>query len=165
VTRLSGIVEVDETYVGGKKKAWIPRRGTVGTTPVVSLVERGGKVRSRVMEKVNATNIKAALKEHLQTSAVIMTDDSTVYPKAIGDFKAHKSVPHSQGQYVRGDVHTNTVEGSFSLMKRGIIGTFHSVSKKHLPLDLAEFDHRYNHRKVTDVSARLRGWPRSMASG
>ena len=62
----------------------------------------------------------------------------------------HEGVKHSQKEYVRGDVHTNTVEGYFSLLKRGVIGTFHQVSRKHLPLYVAEFDHRYNHRKTTD---------------
>jgi transposase-like protein len=156
-TKLSGTVEVDETYVGGKKKAWIKGRGAVGKTPVVSLVERNGGVRSMVVDKVNSVTLKATLKEHVQTSATIMTDDFPAYNSATRDFKAHETVPHSQKEYVRGNVHTNTVEGYFSLVKRGIIGTFHNVSKKHLPLYLAEFDHRYNYRKVTDGERTIEG--------
>jgi transposase-like protein len=155
-TKLSGIVEADETYVGGRTTGK-GRRFMGNKTPVVALVARNGSVRSMTVEKVDSATLKAALKEHVQTSAVIMTDDATHYPKATRDFKAHHSVPHSQGEYVRGNVHTNTVEGYFSLVKRGIIGTFHNVSKKHLPLYLAEFDHRYNHRKVSDGERTLEG--------
>jgi hypothetical protein len=86
-----------------------------------------------------------------------MTDESHPYPPAVRDFAAHRTVCHGQKEYVRGDAYTNTVEGYFSLLKRGIIGTFHNVSKKHLPLYLAEFDHRYNHRKVTDGERTLEG--------
>lgn len=154
--KLSGTVEVDETWVGGKKKGF-GRRYTGNKTPVVALVERKGRVRSTVMETVNARNIKAHLKQHVQPSARIMTDDSNPYPIATREFASHERVNHSAGEYVRGDVSTNTVEGYFSLLKRGIIGTFHQVSKKHLPLYLAEFDHRYNHRKVTDGERTMEG--------
>jgi transposase-like protein len=110
-----------------------------------------------VMEKVDSANIKAMLKEHVQTSANLVTDESKPYPTAARDFASHQTVNHSIQEYARGEVHTNTVEGYFSLIKRGIIGTFHSVSKKHLPLYLAEFDHRYNHRKVSDGERTLEG--------
>jgi transposase-like protein len=154
--KLSGTVEVDETYVGGKKKG-MGRRYVGNKTPLVAMVERRGKVRSMVMEKVDSANIKAMLKEHVQTSANLVTDESKPYPTAARDFASHQTVNHSIQEYARGEVHTNTVEGYFSLIKRGIIGTFHSVSKKHLPLYLAEFDHRYNHRKVSDGERTLEG--------
>jgi transposase-like protein len=155
-TKLSGTVEVDECYVGGKTKG--KGRHYVGNkTPVVAMVERKGNVRSMVMEQVNSKNIKAALKEHVQLSTHLMTDESKPYPAATRDFASHQKVHHTQQEYVRDDVRTNTVEGYFSLIKRGIIGTFHHVSKKHLPLYLAEFDHRYNHRKVTDGERTLEG--------
>jgi transposase-like protein len=155
-TKLSGTVEVDECYIGGRKKG-MGRRYVGNKTPVVAMVERKGKVRSMVMEQVNSTNIKAMLKEHIQTSTNIMTDESKPYPRAARDFASHETVNHSLQEYARGDVNTNTVEGYFSLLKRGIIGTFHHVSKKHLPLYLAEFDHRYNHRKVSDGERTLEG--------
>jgi transposase-like protein len=155
-TKLGGTVEVDETYIGGKKKG--KGRHYIGNkTPVVAMVARQGTVRSMVMERVNSKNIKAALKEHVQFSANIMTDESKPYPAATRDFASHQTVNHGQQEYARGDVSTNTVEGYFSLIKRGIIGTFHHVSKKHLPLYLAEFDHRYNHRNVTDGERTIEG--------
>jgi transposase-like protein len=135
--KLSGTVEVDETYIGNK-------------TPVVALVERDGRVRSGVMKHVTGKNIKAVLRANVETSTSIMTDTHPAYPMATKGFKSHQSVNHHRREYVRGNVHTNTVEGYFSLLKRGVIGTFHHVSKKHLPLYLAEFDHRYSNRKVTD---------------
>lgn len=142
--------------MGGKKKG--KGRHYVGNkTPVVAMVERKGTVRSMVMARVNSKNIKAMLKEHVQTSANLMTNESKPYPAATRDFASHQKVNHSQQEYVRGEVHTNTVERYFSLIKRGIIGTFHHVSKKHLPLYLAEFDHRYNHREVTDGERTLEG--------
>ena len=79
-----------------------------------------------------------------------MTDDLNVYTKPGKPFKAHKTVNHTEGEYVRGNVHTNTIEGYFSQLKRGIDGTFHHVSERHLPRYLAEFDYRYNSRKEKD---------------
>jgi transposase-like protein len=102
------------------------------------------------MKHVTGKNIKAVLTEHVEPSTAIMTDTFQVYNKATLGFKSHQSVNHKRKEYVRGNVHTNTVEGYFSLLKRGVVGTFHHVSKKHLPLYLAEFDHRYSNRKVTD---------------
>lgn len=154
--KLSGTVEADETYVGGK--AFNRGRRYVGNkVPVVAMVERGGRVRSRVMEDVNSTNIKAYLEENIQPSATLMTDSASAYPRVGRPFAAHKSVNHGVREYVRGDAYTNTVEGYFSLLKRGIIGTFHHVSKRHLPLYLAEFNHRYNQRDVTDGERTVAG--------
>jgi transposase-like protein len=159
-TGLTGTVEVDETYVGGK-----PRPGTGyhkrgrGTkkTPVVALVERGGRVRSQVVRPVNAKSIKAILKKHVSPYATIMTDDYGVYPSATKGFHGHQVVNHSAGEYVRGLAHTNTVESFFSLLKRGVVGTFHHISEKHLPLYLAEFDHRHNCREMTDGQRTVAG--------
>ena len=147
--KLNGTVEADETYVGGKTRGH-GRHFMGNKTPVVSLVERGGRKRSMVMNRVTGKNLRQALLEHIDPSAVVMTDDFRGYRKAAKGFAKHESVNHSAGEYVRGDVFTNTVESSFSLLKRGVIGTFHSISKKHLPLYLAEFDHRWNHRKISD---------------
>jgi transposase-like protein len=154
--KLDGTVECDETWVGGK----VHGRGhayTGNKTPVVSLVERGGRVRSQVVNRVTGKNLKAVLTENIAPSAAIITDDYRGYRKAAKGFRSHESVNHSAGEYVRGDAFTNTVESSFSLLKRGVIGTFHSVSRKHLPLYVGEFDHRWNHRKVTDGERTVTG--------
>lgn len=155
---MKGTVEVDETYVGGKeKRSFDPvtlkmKTGFSNKTPVVSLVERNGKKRSFVM-RVTAKNVRQVINEHIDTSATVMTDESRLYPK-VCDTHKHKSVNHRAKEYARkegGDViHTNTVESSFSLLKRGIIGSFHHVSRKHLHRYMAEFDFRWNHRKTTD---------------
>jgi transposase-like protein len=148
-TKLSGVVEADETYIGGVVRGK-GRRFTGNKAAVVALVQRGGGVRSQVMDRVNGNNLGAALNRNVEKSAKIMTDQLPAYRKAAKGFASHESVNHAEKEYVRGNAHTNTVEGYFSLLKRGVIGTFHHVSKKHLPLYLAEFDHRYSARKVTD---------------
>jgi transposase-like protein len=149
---LKGVVEVDETYIGGHRTKVGPGYKK-NKTAVVSLVERGGTKRSFVMERVTGPNLKNAIMEHVQDGSIVCTDDYFGY-RPMPRIFTHKPVKHSREEYARkeGDftAHTNTVESSFSLLKRGIVGTFHQVSKKHLPLYLAEFDHRFNHRKVTD---------------
>jgi transposase-like protein len=154
-TKLNGIVEVDETYVGGKQQG-IGRGRKDNKTPVVSLVERDGNVRSQVMPRVTAGNLRFAVYDNVKAGSRVMTDDHKGYKGLRYEYK-HQTVKHSVGEYARGDVHTNTVEGFFSLLKRGVMGTFHSVSKQHLPLYLAEFDHRWNHRKSTDGERTLAG--------
>ena len=143
---------MDETYVGGKLRDG-RHGGRANKTSVVSLVERGGNVRSMVMERITSRNLRSAIREHVEVGSTVCTDDFSAY-RGMPKIFTHKAVKHSAYEYARreGDftVHTNTVEGSFSLLKRGIIGTFHQISKKYLPLYLAEFDHRYNHRATTD---------------
>lgn len=155
-SKLSGTVEVDETYVGGKTRGH-GRHFMGNKTPVVSLVERGGQKRSFVMKRVTGKNLKEALTQNVEPSATVMTDDFRGYRKAAKGFAKHESVNHSAGEYVRGDAFTNTVESSFSLLKRGVMGTFHSISEKHLPLYLAEFDHRWNLRNVSDGERTVQG--------
>lgn len=153
---LTGTVEVDETYVGGKPrykgKHNIKKcgRGT-DKAPVVAMVQRGGNVRAMVVAKVNAKNLNKAIRENIHPSARLMTDEANHY-YGIGKTFAggHHTVNHSNGEYARGDVTTNTVEGFFSLIKRGMIGTFHSVSKKHLHRYVSEFEYRYNTRYLDD---------------
>jgi transposase-like protein len=145
---LKGTVEVDETYVGGKTKG-MGRAYKGNKTPVVSLVQRNGIKRSMVMERVTAKNLRKAVKEHVHSEAQVMTDDSPLYVNLPAKFN-RQSVCHSAGEYVRGEVHTNTVESSFSLLKRGVVGAFHHVSAKHLGRYLSEFDFRWNSRKNTD---------------
>jgi transposase-like protein len=150
---LKGVVEVDETYVGGKSRGMGRGRHQPNKTCVVSLVERGGNARSLVLDRVTSANLHSAIMDHVQDGSTVVTDDFLGY-RSMPKIYKHKSVKHCAEEYVRSekdmDVHTNNVESKFSLLKRGIVGTFHQVSKKHLPLYLAEFDHRFNHRKDTD---------------
>ena len=154
-TPLEGIVEVDETYVGGKFRHG---RGQKEKSAVVSLVERGGRKRSVVMERVTGKNIRAVIKENTTPQTEIHTDGSKIY-HLVSMRQNHHTVNHEIRQYarVRDDgmtVTTNTVEGSFALLKRGIMGQFHSVSKKHLHRYCTEFDARWNLRAVSDVERR-----------
>ncbi len=147
--KLTGTVECDETYVGGKTRGQ-GRHFMGNKVPVVSLVERDGRVRSQVMKHVTGKNLKEVLKANVEQSATIMTDDFFAYRGAAKDFAKHEAVKHSAREYVRGLAHTNGVEGFFSLLKRGVMGTFHHISEQHLPLYLSEFDHRHNTRFLTD---------------
>jgi len=150
---LGGTVEVDETYVGGKpryRSATNPR-GHTHKTPVLALVERGGNVRARVVADVTVATLKAAVREHVKPSARLMTDEYVGYKGLGREFAGgHETVKHSAHEYARGDATTNTVEGFFSLLKRGVYGTYHNVSKRHLHRYVSEFEFRYNGRKLTD---------------
>ncbi len=148
---LKGTVEVDETYIGGKSRIGKRGRGSERKTPDVALVERGGRMRTRVVERVSAKELKAAIRENVRTSAAIMTDDLASYRGLGQTFKGgHASVKHSIGEYVRGTVHVNTAESFFALLKRGVHGTFHHVSKQHLHRYCDEFGFRWDHRRATD---------------
>ncbi len=151
-----GIVEADETYVGGKVKG-MGRTYKGNKTPVVALVERGVRMRSRTVKKVTGASLKKVLSEQIDPSANLITDDLPAYRKPGKDFAPHKSINHSMGEYVRGMTHTNTVEGYFSLLKRGVIGTLHHVSEQHVDLYLSEFDSRYTHRNATDRARTVAG--------
>lgn len=168
--RLEGTVEVDETYIGGKarnrKRRWqgVQHKTGRGTdkAPVVSLVERGGKVRSMHVANVTSDEIKGAIRRHVNPTSKIMTDSFASYRGLDAEYAAHETVDHYK-EYVRdGDVHTNTVENFFSILKRGVNGVYHHVSEAHLHRYLAEFDFRYNARKLTDTErtrAALAGAP------
>ncbi len=148
--RLTGTIEADEAYLGGRGK----RRGRPGAdspkTPVFSLVQRDGEVRSTVVANVTGATLGQILKENVDPSATLHTDEYAVYKQPGRGFAAHQTVTHKKGEYVRGDVTTNRVEGYFSQLKRSIDGTHHRVSREHLHRYLSEFDFRYNTRKVTD---------------
>jgi transposase-like protein len=147
--KLGGIVEADETYIGGKSHGMGPTKGKM---PVFALVERGGKVRSFTMPLVTSVNLKRAIHEHVEPSATLMTDEFVGYKKIGKNFAEHHTVNHSNKEYVRGNVTTNTVEGYFSLLKRGLTGTYHHVSARHLHRYLDEFNFRYNARKEDDAT-------------
>jgi transposase-like protein len=152
---LDGVVELDETYIGGKRPGR-NRKGkrftgrSLAKVPVMALVERDGNVQFRQLRRVTTKNLGRAAREYVHPSARVMTDDLWAYRSVGKKFARHDTIRHSRRQYVQGDVHTNTVEGVFSLLKRGLHGTFHSVSRKHLHRYLAEFQFRYNNRKVDD---------------
>lgn len=141
-----GPVEVDETYWGNVGKQRKGARGWAHKMKVVSLVERDGKKRSFHVANVNHNTVGPILKEQVSAKARLMSDDTSVYDKAGKEFASHQKVNHSAGEYARGDVTTNTVESSFAILKRGLYGTFHSVSEKHLQRYATEFDFRWNHR-------------------
>jgi transposase-like protein len=180
--RLSGTVEVDETYVGGKprppsmqavqamtyeerKPFFEERRRQRGRgtkkAPVVALVERDGRVRARVVTEVSGKTLRRAIKESVRPTARIYTDELASY-RGIGKHFAggHSTVRHSVREYARGDVHVNTAESFFALLKRGLIGTFHAVSKRHLHRYVSEFAFRWNSRRLDDgarVLAAIQG--------
>lgn len=153
---LEGTVEVDETYVGGRARGVKTREARQEAydrkAPVVALVERGtGRVRAFPMPRVTADNIGKAIAANVRQSARLVTDESALYKGMAEDAgMRHETVAHKRDEYVRGDVHTNTVEGFFSLLKRGVNGTFHHVSKEHLHRYCDEFAFRYENRKISD---------------
>lgn len=153
--KLKGTVEVDETYVGGK-----PRRGNgkqhkrgrgTSKTPVFVAVERDGNKRSRVVTDVSSSTLQKALREMVSQRARIFTDDYFGYKGLDSRFSGgHDTVSHSTGEYTRGNVHTNTAESSFALIKRGLHGIYHSISREYLHRYLWQFDFLWNGRKVND---------------
>lgn len=143
----SGVVEADETYWGKtteKRKTGV--RGILPMMKIVSLVERDGEKRSFHVANVTASTLAPVLKAQIAPTARLMTDEATVYTTLGKAFASHEKVTHGAGEYVRGDVTTNTVESSFAILKRGLNGTFHSVSEKHLQRYCHEFDFRWNTR-------------------
>ena len=148
---LKGTVEVDETYIGGKSHGGKRGRGAPKKTIVVALVERDGRVRSKPVGTISADELKGAIRENVDKAARIMTDELPSY-KGIGtEFEGgHESVNHGEKEYARGDAHVNGAESYFALLKRGVHGTFHHVSKKHLGRYCDEFSFRWSQRKVTD---------------
>jgi transposase-like protein len=161
--KLQGTVEVDETYIGGKQHYGPQgehREGVNRKAPVVALVERGGKVRSmHHQEVVTGKSLKRIVHENVLPDAHVMTDDHPGYSGLSKHFRRHSTIRHSWKVYARkeGDVviSTNTIEGYFSILKRGINGVYHHVGKQHLHRYLSEFDFRYNSRHVEDGERSL----------
>jgi len=160
--KLTGIVEADETYVGGKPRYRgtannaINKRGR-GTKkqPVAAVLERGGKVRTRVIPQVNSHNLRAMLLDHVDPSARLMTDGEQGYKGSDAVFASHEVVDHGKREYARGDVTTNSIEGFFARVKRGINGVHHAVSKEHLHRYMDHFAYLHNTRKMNDGERTL----------
>jgi transposase-like protein len=163
-TKLGGIVEVDETYVGGKdvnrhwdKRTHVHGRGAGGKIAVVGAVKRKGNVIARVVDNVRISTLENFIKEAVSSKvSLLCTDDYTGYHRLQWKHRfPHQTINHSAGRHVREDIvgaiHTNTIEGFWSILKRGIMGSFHKVSEKYLPLYVAEFQFRYNNRMNPDM--------------
>jgi hypothetical protein len=157
--QLIGFVEVDETFIGGKdgnrhwgKKTHIT--GGIGDPnkfAVIGAVERKGNVVARVLDKVNTATMQSFVREIVSTDVSLLNTDEAVGYRHLGETYRHGSVDHSRKRYVVGVLHTNTIEGFWSLVKRGVMGSYHKVSRKYLPLYVAEFQFRYNNRTNADI--------------
>jgi transposase-like protein len=152
------VVEADETYIGGKeankhKSKRLPRDlAADAKQPVVTLVERGGEARSFHVANVTSKTLRAVMVKNISRKSHLMTDSFSGYFRIGYEFAAHDAVNHGAGEYVRkGTIHSNTAESFFAILKRGVYGSFHSISEAHLHRYLAEFDFRYSTRKMSDV--------------
>jgi transposase len=144
-------VEIDEMYHGGKRKNGTgrPMVGDKTKTPVLGMVERRGRVVARTIERVNAETLRGEIWERVLPASTVYTDELASYNTISENRRyVHKRINHSEKVYVIGDIHTNTIEGFWSLVKRGIGGVYHSVSKKYLQTYLDEYSFRYNRRNA-----------------
>lgn len=146
-----GFVEMDESYIGRKQDVAKPAGGYHHKHAIVSLVERGGRVRSLYMPKMGKVDVKDVVRNHVSTKAHLRTDESVLYFGIESEVASHATVNHSIDEYVRGDASTNTVEGVFSIFKRGMVGTYQHCGVQHLQRYLNEFDFRYSNRKALGI--------------
>jgi IS1 family transposase len=160
IKQLGGIVEVDETFVGGlaKNRHWDKRGGGgatggigSGKTPIVGAVKRKGNVIARVVNNVRADTLTAFVREAVSHKVSLLCTDQWAGYKALDKEYPHAVIDHAKELYVIGAVHTQTIEGFWSIIKRGIVGVFHKVSRKYMPLYVAEFQFRYNNRDNADI--------------
>src|ERR1700722_5758742 len=150
-----GTVEADETFIG-RKAGSKPRAGFGHKMAVMSLVERGGKARSFPVDDVYSSTLLPLMKKNISKSATVMTDSALAYGSLPLHFAKHEEVNHSKDEYVRGEAHTNTIEGFFSIFKRGMKGVYQHCSEQHLHRYLAEFDFRYSNRMAVGVDDLMR---------
>ena len=160
IGKLGGIVEVDETFVGGlaKNRHKDKRGGGEGTggigsgkTPIVGAVSRKGNVIARVIENVRSSTLETFVREAVSHKVSLLCTDQWVGYKHLGKEFPHGVVDHAKGQYVVGAIHTNSIEGFWSIFKRGVMGTFHKMSAKYMLFYVAEFQFRYNNRMNEDI--------------
>jgi transposase-like protein len=163
-----GIVEADETYFGNREEPKVSpqrkgrpftkrgRTGPAGKRAIVSLVERGGSVRSFHVENADKATVNVIVSGNIARESRLHTDESRIYGDALDHVIAHETVRHSAGEYVRDDIHTNSAEGYFSIFKRGMKGIYQHCREKHLHRYLAEFDFRYNNRVRLGVDDAMR---------
>jgi transposase-like protein len=161
--KLMGIVEVDETFIGGKdRNRHASKRGRVpgmadgsGKTGVIGAISRKGNVVCQIVERLDSKTLTRFVREAVsQRVSLLATDTAKGYQNLPDEGYRHATVNHEAGEYVRGAIHTNTIESFWSLLKRGVVGTYHNVSKKYLPLYLNEFMFRFNNRRADDLFAR-----------
>jgi transposase-like protein len=152
---LTGTVEADETYVGSKKYDKRRKRAKYDKEPVFGIVERDGRAKTwHVGKPVNRYGVIGKLQDNISLNAdALYTDESSLYKRLPGNIQKHEIVNHSAKEWVRGDVHTGTIDGYWGLLKRGIIGSFHQVSIKHLHRCLSEFQFRWNNREAENMFA------------
>jgi hypothetical protein len=155
--KLTGIIEADETFIGGKESNKHKAKQTAGTqgrspvtkTPVLGIIERGGQLRAIKILNTKGRSLRPFIVNNVEFGSTVHTDEWWGYRGLSRIFK-HKYINHGAGEYVKDDVHTNSIEGFWSLLKRGVIGIYHSMSDKHLQKYIDEFVFRYNTRGMAE---------------
>lgn len=157
------VVEADETYIGKRETPRPRRKGSTAFTKkgkgggaqkmvVLGLVERGGRARSFHIQRATSNEVREILVRNVSRKSMLMTDESNIYPSIGGEFAGHRTINHSSREYVRGSIHTNTIENLWSVFKRGMVGIYQHCGEAHLHRYLAEFDFRYNRRAGLGIS-------------
>lgn len=151
--KLGGVVECDEVWIGGKPRPGTgPHKRGRGTKkiPVFVAVERRGRIRRRIVADVTGATLKGAIRDLVDEKAKLMTDENSAYNGLAPEFAGHETVCHGTKEYARGDVHVNTAESSNALVKRGLVGIYHNISKDYLHRYLWQWDFCWNHREMND---------------